>query len=113
VQLSPQLVAYAKLPVDKGVLISQVVSGGFADKAGLKGGNQMVQYGSSVIYLGGDIITAVNGEVVEDLNDLYLALLPLKSGQKVSVTVNRKGEIKQMNVQLIERTAQHVSALVR
>ncbi|WP_293910648.1 S1C family serine protease [Sphaerochaeta sp. UBA5836] len=113
VQLSPQLVAYAKLPVDKGVLISQVVSGGFADKAGLKGGNQMVQYGSSVIYLGGDIITAVNGEVVEDLNDLYLALLPLKSGQKVNVTVNRKGEIKQMNVQLIERTAQHVSALVR
>ena len=73
----------------------------------------MVQYGSSVIYLGGDIITAVNGEVVEDLNDLYLALLPLKSGQKVSVTVNRKGESKQMQVELIERTAQHVSALVR
>ncbi|NLE16282.1 MAG: trypsin-like serine protease [Spirochaetales bacterium] len=113
VQLSPQLVAYAKLTVDKGVLISQVISGGFADKAGLKGGTQMVQYGSSVIYLGGDIITAVNGEVVEDLNDLYLALLPLKSGQKVDVTVNRKGEIKQMNVQLVERTAQHVSALVR
>ncbi len=113
VQLSPQLVSYAKLPVSKGVLVSQVVSGGFAEKAGLKGGNQMVQYGSSVIYLGGDIITAINGENVEDLNDLYLALLPHKSSQEVQVTVNRKGETKTMKVQLIERTAQHVHALVR
>jgi S1-C subfamily serine protease len=113
VQLSPQLVAYAKLPVNKGVLVSQVVSSGFADKAGIRGGTQMVQYGSSVIYLGGDIITKVNDTNVEDLNDLYLALLPYKSGQKVSITVNRKGETKRMEVQLIERTAQHVSALVR
>ncbi|MPM63528.1 putative serine protease HhoB [bioreactor metagenome] len=113
VQLSPQLVSYAKLPVNKGVLVSQVVSSGFADKAGIRGGTQMVQYGSSVIYLGGDIITKVHDTVVEDLNDLYLALLPFKSGQKVNITVNRKGEIKRMEVQLIERTAQHVSALVR
>ena len=113
VPLSPQLGAYAKLSVETGVPVSQVVSGGTADKAGLRGGSQKVEACSSVIYLGGDIITAVNGEVVEDLNDLYLALLPLKSGQKVSVTVNRKGESKQMQVELIERTAQHVSALVR
>lgn len=113
VQLTPQLVAYGKLSVDKGILVSQVVSGGFAEKAGLKAGMQMVQYGSSVIYLGGDIIVAINGETVEDLNDLYLALLPSKSGEKVKVTVNRKGERKTFEVQLIERSAQHVSALVR
>ncbi|MFA6784764.1 MAG: trypsin-like peptidase domain-containing protein, partial [Sphaerochaeta sp.] len=113
VQLTPQLVSYAKLEVDKGVLISQLVSGGFAEKAGLRGGTQMVQYGSSVIYLGGDVITAINGEEITDLNDLYLALLNTRSGEKVKVTVNRKGESKTLEVQLIERNAQHVSALVR
>ncbi|MDT4763303.1 trypsin-like peptidase domain-containing protein [Sphaerochaeta sp. PS] len=113
VQLTPQLVSYGKLSVDKGVLVSQVVTGGLSEKAGLKGGTQMVQYGSSVIYLGGDIITAIGTTAIKDLNDLYLALLHTRSGDKVKVTVNRKGETKTIDVQLIERTAQHVSALVR
>ncbi|NCC64660.1 MAG: trypsin-like serine protease [Spirochaetia bacterium] len=113
VQLTPQLVSYAKLPIAKGVLISQTVPDGFADKAGLRGGTQRVQYGSSVIFLGGDIITAVNGVAVEDVNGLYLALLPYRAGQKVTVTIHRKDETKQVAVQLIERTAQHVGALVR
>ncbi len=113
VQLTPQLVSYAKLSVDKGVLVSQVVAGGLAEKAGLKGGSQMVQYGTSVIYLGGDVITAINKSEINDLNDLYLALLHTRSGEKVKVTVNRKGETKTIEVQLIERSAQHVSALVR
>ncbi|MGE4584933.1 MAG: S1C family serine protease [Sphaerochaeta sp.] len=113
VQLTPQLVAYAKLSVDKGVLVNQVATGGFAEKSGIKGGTQMVQYGSSIVYLGGDVITAIGDVPIEDLNDLYMALLPYRSGQKVSVTVNRKGERKTMEVQLIERTAQQVRALVR
>jgi S1-C subfamily serine protease len=73
----------------------------------------MVQYGTSVIYLGGDVITDINDSEVNDLNELYLALLHTRSGEKVKVTVNRKGETKSIEVQLIERTAQHVSALVR
>ncbi len=113
VQLTPQLVSYAKLAVEKGVLVSQVVAGGLAEKAGLKGGSQMVQYGTSVIYLGGDVITAINKSPVNDLNDLFLALLHTRSGEKIKVTVSRKGETKTIEVQLIERSAQHVSALVR
>lgn len=112
-QLTPQLVQYAKLPVTQGVLISQVSPGGSAEKAGLRGGTQQVQYGSSVIYLGGDIITAIDNEAVEDLNTLYLALLSKKSGQKVTVTVNRKGDTKEITLTLIERTMSHIRALVR
>jgi S1-C subfamily serine protease len=113
VQLTPQLATYAKLSVEKGVLVSEVTSGGLAEKAGIKGGSRKVQYGSSVINLGGDVITAINDETISDLNDLYLALLPMRSGEEVSVTINRDGNVKKMEVQLIERTAQHVSALVR
>lgn len=113
VQLSPQLVEYARLAVDEGVLVSQVASGGYAERAGIQGGKQAVQYGSSLLYLGGDIITRIGETKIKDLNDLYLALLPTRSGQKVEVEVNRKGETKRFTVQLIERTAQHVTALVR
>jgi len=113
VQLSAQLVSYAKLPIDEGVLVSQVAPGGWAERAGILGGTQAVQYGSSLLYLGGDIITRVGDVKIGDLNDLYLALLPMRSGQKVEVEVNRKGETKRFTVQLIERTAQHVGALVR
>jgi S1-C subfamily serine protease len=113
VQLTPQLSAYAKLSVDTGILVSQTVTGGLAESAGLKGGIQMVQYGSSVIYLGGDVIRAINGKPVNDLNDLYLSLLDTHSGDKVKVLVNRKGEEKTLVVQLVERSAQNVSALVR
>ncbi|NCC63066.1 MAG: trypsin-like serine protease [Spirochaetia bacterium] len=113
VQLTPQLVSYAKLPIAKGVLISQTVPDGFSEKAGLRGGTQRVQYGASVIFLGGDIITAVNNVPVDDVNGLYLALLPYRAGQKVTITFHRKGETRNVDVQLIERTAQHVGALVR
>ena len=113
VQLSAQLVSYAKLSVDEGVLVSQVAPGGWAEKAGIQGGTQAVQYGSSLLYLGGDIITKIGDVKISDLNDFYLALLPMRSGQKVEVEVNRKGETKRFTVQLIERTAQHVGALVR
>jgi S1-C subfamily serine protease len=113
VQLTPQLAEYAKLSVSKGILVSQVVSGGLAEKAGLEGGTKVVQYGSSIIYLGGDVIMAVNGYPVNDLNDLYLSLLDTKSGDKAKVLVNRKGDEKTLVVELVERSAQNVGALVR
>ncbi|NLK13509.1 MAG: trypsin-like serine protease [Spirochaetales bacterium] len=112
-QLTPRLVEYAKLPITQGVLISQLAPGGNAEKAGLKGGSQQVQYGSSIFYLGGDIIVAIDGVNVKDLNGLYLALLPKKSGEKVAVTVNRNGDLKKIDVVLIERTMNHIRALVR
>ena len=54
VQLFPSLVRYANLPVSQGILVSRVISGGNAEKAGLQGGSnrQAVRSGSSVIYLG-------------------------------------------------------------
>ncbi|HZJ88284.1 MAG TPA: trypsin-like peptidase domain-containing protein [Sphaerochaeta sp.] len=113
VQLSPQLISYAKIAVDKGVLVSQVASGGNAERAGIQGGTQAVQYGSSRLFLGGDIVTRIGDVTIEDLNDFYLALLPMRSGQKVEVAVLRGSERKVFTVELIERTAQHLGSLVR
>ncbi|PKL11007.1 MAG: peptidase S1, partial [Spirochaetae bacterium HGW-Spirochaetae-8] len=103
VQLDSSIIEYASLPVSSGILISQVVAGGQSEKGGLRGGTQKVQYGSSIIYLGGDVIVAVNGEKVSEYGDLYTALVSTHPGDKVSVTVMRKGELKTFQVELVAR----------
>jgi len=108
VQLFPQLVRYASLPVDKGILVSKVVSGGQAAKAGLRGGDpdQGVRYGRTILYLGGDIITAINGMEVGALADLYSALESSKPGDKVKVTVMRGTKKLDLVFPLVQRTEQ-------
>ena len=68
VQLTKALADYANLTVSQGVLVSQVKSGGEAEKAGILGGKEQVKYGSSVIFLGGDVITAI-GSMATVKND--------------------------------------------
>ena len=103
VQLDPSIVHYADLPVSSGLLVSQVRSGGKAEKGGLRGGTQRVQYGSSIIYLGGDSIVSVHGATIQEYADLYSALIDTHPGDTVEVVVIRKGERKVLQVELVER----------
>jgi S1-C subfamily serine protease len=103
VQLFPALVDYAKLPVDKGLLVSRTKRGGGAEKAGIKQGSEPVRYGSSVIYLGGDIITSVDGMKVARLADLYSALEDNKPGEKIAVELLRAGKPVKIDVVLADR----------
>lgn len=103
VQLDASIVEYASLNVSQGILVSQVKNGGKAEKAGLKGGTEKVQYGSSVIHLGGDVIVAVNGVNVADFADLYGALKSTHPGDVVEVAVIRKGESKTLRIELVQR----------
>ena len=113
VQLSSSIVEYAGLKVSSGILVSQVVPGGKAEKAGLKGGKNLVQYGSSIIYIGGDVITSVNGMKVTEYGDLFTALGNTRPGDKVSVTVNRDGKETELKVELVERTAENIGWINR
>ena len=113
VQLSQSIVDYAGLKVSKGLLVCQVVPGGLADQAGLKAGTQQVRYGNSVIYLGGDIITEINGISISDYNDLFSALSNTKPGDSVQVMVYRSGNMVRLNVTLVERTEENLSWINR
>ncbi len=106
VQLDASIVAYADLPVREGLLISTLREGGKAQKSGLKGGKQKVQYGNSIIYLGGDIIVNINGTDVTDYAGLYQSLTSTAPGDIVEVTVLRAGDYKTFEVELVERPAQ-------
>ncbi|AEF85335.1 DegP protease [Treponema primitia ZAS-2] len=103
VQLFPALVSYAKLPVSSGLLVSRTKRNGFAEQAGIRQGSEPVRYGSSVIYLGGDIITSADGMKIETLADLYSALEDNKPGERVAVELIRGGRTIKLDVILADR----------
>ncbi|MCQ2579977.1 MAG: trypsin-like peptidase domain-containing protein [Treponemataceae bacterium] len=106
VQLNSSIANYAKLAVNSGLLVQQVVPNGNAEKAGIKGGTQAVRYGSArnsqVIYLGGDVITAIDGIAVSSLAGYYAALESKKPGEEVSVAVLRGRKTEVIEVVLTE-----------
>jgi S1-C subfamily serine protease len=103
VQLFPALIRYAKLPVNSGLLVSRTKRNGFAEKAGIRQGSEPVRYGSSVIYLGGDIITSVDGMQVNSLADLYSALEDNKPGERVAVEIRRGNGTIRTEITLADR----------
>jgi S1-C subfamily serine protease len=103
VQIFPSLVRYARLPVNSGLLVSRTRRGGLAERAGLRQGTEPVQYGRSVIYLGGDIITSVNGMNTDTLADLYSSLEACKPGETVRVEIIRGGRTSTLDITLADR----------
>jgi S1-C subfamily serine protease len=102
-QLNNALVSYAKLPVETGLIVSRTNKNGFAEKAGLKQGDEPVHYGRSIVYLGGDIIVKVDGMKVETIADLFSALEDNKPGDNVDVEVIRNGKTVKLNIPLGDR----------
>jgi S1-C subfamily serine protease len=92
------------MAVDEGVLVLEVAQGGPADEAKIRGGNQAVQIGRYRVTLGGDIITAINGEPIADYQDLTVYLeTQTRVGDTVSVTIIRAdgvGDAQERTVQV-------------
>jgi S1-C subfamily serine protease len=89
-----------RLPVTTGVLIWNVQPGGPAANAGLRG---MVQTEDGDIELG-DIIVGVDGEKINNNDELYRALNNHQLGDTVSVDVFRNGARMTVPVRLSELT---------
>jgi len=114
VQLFPELLDYMKqngypAPVTQGLLVSKAPRGGNADRAGIRGGATAVRYGRSTFYVGGDIITAVNGKKMTSITDLYTALENTKPDERVNVEYYRNGKKLVVQVTLSDRAKAGVS----
>lgn len=93
-----------EIPVERGVLILEILPGGPADAAGIQGGDQLVRIGRYRVPLGGDIIIAVDGQTVDDYQDLTVYLeTETRVGDSVQVRVIRDGVENTYQVTLEER----------
>jgi S1-C subfamily serine protease len=103
--ITPALAKAVNLPVNKGVLVAEVVKGGPADKAGLQGGSTEATIEGATLQLGGDIITEVNGEPISSMESVINTVNAGKPGEQMELTVLRHGETKKITVTLGNRPA--------
>jgi len=81
------------LPVSHGVLVGQLYREGPAALAGVRGATRQVVVGNRRMYIGGDIITAVDDFEVRSWNALLEYLEEnARAGDSVTVVVLRNGE---------------------
>ena len=84
----------------KGVLVDSIVKDGPADKAGIQG-RITDQYGEKH---GGDIITAVDGRIVNQNEDFISYIAENKEvGDKITLTIYRNGQFLDLEMTLQER----------
>lgn len=82
-----------RLPVDEGLLVYQTVPNGSAERAGLRG----VSPTGAI----GDIILSVDGQKMNDLDDLFRLLDRKNFGETVNVEVFRDGKTQVVPVRLL------------
>ena len=91
------------LPAQEGLLVQTTTRGGPAAEAGIKGGDRVAQAGMRRFYIGGDVITAIDGQKVTTQLDVNLALNKKRPGDEVKVSLFRGGKKIDVPVKLGER----------
>jgi S1-C subfamily serine protease len=104
--IGPELADQMGLAADAGVLIQQVVPGGAADRAGLRGGRERGYLGNTPIYLGGDLIVEIEAQDIETPQDIANVLDTHHAGDTVKVVVYRGKQRLTINVTLDESRGQ-------
>lgn len=91
-EISPEIAAINDLPA--GLYVADVAVGGAAEKAGIKKG---------------DIITAVDGKIVETAKQVNEIRDTHKAGDTIQIEVNRDGEKQSFSVVLLEDKSSRAS----
>ncbi len=99
--VNPPMVKAMSLPVEQGAYVSTVTEGAPAGIAGLQGTTGTTTLDGREVEVGGDVITAINGQPVKTFDDLLVYLsLQTSPGQDVSLTILREGKYQDVTVQL-------------
>lgn len=101
--LAPEIAEAMDLPADQeGVLVAEVIGNTAADRAGLRGGDQVVDVDGQQVQVGGDVIVAVDGEAVTRFEELRAFLAQAEPGYEASFRLLRDGDEITVDVTLGE-----------
>jgi S1-C subfamily serine protease len=84
----------------KGFLVVDIIAGGPADKAGLRGGYVLSNNNGTEIELGGDVILSIDNRTVNTIEDILSYLDKKNVGDIVQLTILRDGRAENVSVQL-------------
>jgi serine protease DegQ len=86
--LTPELAASLRLPINQGVLITGVLQDGPASRGGMRPG---------------DVVLAIAGAEVDNTAELLAAVAALKPSSSASVTVQRGAQALQLELTVAQR----------
>ena len=98
--LFPQLAEELEVDADSGAIVEDVTSGSPADDAGLKPGDQEIEFQAIPYTVGGDIIVSIDGEEIVTEADLPRIVSRLDPGQEVELGIIRDGEEMDLDITL-------------
>jgi putative serine protease PepD len=101
-KITPGLSELLNLPVDQGLLLVELWEIGPLAQNDVRGAQEEVIYGNQRVFIGGDILVALNGQVVTSLEQLDLLLADYRVGDPVEVTIIREGQERTVNLNLGE-----------
>lgn len=106
-RLTPNLAEAMDLePETRGALVIAVAEDGPAEDAGLQGSERQVEINGRQAAVGGDVIIAVDGEPIRDMDDLIAYLFNhTVVGDDVTLTILRDGEEMKIKATLEARPA--------
>jgi S1-C subfamily serine protease len=102
-EVFPALAQALSLPVSEGIMVVEAAPGSPAQRAGIRGGDRVVQIGNMIVRVGGDIITEVDRVKVRTFEQLSEFIDGKRPGDTVTLTVNRQGKFNTVEVRLRER----------
>ena len=105
--VDPALVKAMSLPVEQGAYVSSLTDGGPALAAGLQGTTETITQDGRSVEVGGDVITAIDGQPVKTFDDILVYLsIETSPGQEVTLTILRDGQYQDVNLTLGTRPSQ-------
>ncbi len=103
VSIDDIVLGYLRLPVEEGVLVSEVVPGSPAAEAGLRGAETFANRAGSEYPLDGDIIVSYDGTEVTSMRQLVDLVAQSRPGDSVEVVYYRGDERDSVTIDLVER----------
>jgi S1-C subfamily serine protease len=91
------------ISVVDGFLVETVDTGSPADHAEIQEGTLPVSIGGMDFIIGGDIITAINGQLLQSEEIIESLMNTLKVGDKLNLTLFHDGVTRDVNLSLVER----------